>query len=484
MADEISELMKIEMEGTVYLVKGGIESVKMLARFLKWSYEHALKSSLKNERTMVGIDKLSKLQTDGKGQSVVMNVPKEYFNELITAAQEKGLHFASLIDFDKTDGVIPLYIPAGEVPIYTALNAIVQQKTLDAQNKDITDTEKELADAKKQFDAAPEDSAEKEEAARKIALLNEKLEEQNKNAADIKANMQNSTMSLEEYLTEAKRSEFAKDPEKAFAELEKGVEISKDFTADVAFKTIRDPKNIPNGGKSFIVPAKGGSTIKRVFSTDPVTNTCSSNFEVKAKDGTILTLTDNPNIKTDGKTIFAKENLTEFLKAAGIDSKMFRVDFTQAIHEAYKKFHNNVEIPSETKVLNVSPTVAQILKEESAEKNVTIKFNSLYSGKDAEGKLKIPYVFVNKETDEATLCLKEGKIELPKAALVHLQKSDNFAIDGIVNVALNKDDVFSLKKENGEAVNISGKEIKELAAKSLQKEKTQTVTAAKTVTHK
>lgn len=480
MADEISELMKIEMEGTVYLVKGGIEAVKMLARFLKWSYEHALKSSLKNERSMAGIDKLSKLQTDGKGQSVVLNVPKEYYNELIAAATKKGLHFATLIDFDKTDGVIPLYIPAGEVPIYTALNAIVQQKALDAQNKDISDTEKELVEAKKQFDAAPEGSTEKEEAARKIALLNEKLEEQNKDAADIETNMQNSTMSLEEYLAEAKHSEFAKDPEKAFAELEKGVEISKDFTVEEAFKTIRDPKNIPSAGKSYIVPMKGGATITRIYSTDSATNTCSSSFEVKTKDGTILTLTDNPHVKPDGKSIFAKEDVTKFLKAAGIDSKTFRVDFNQTTHEAYKKFHNNVEIPSETKVLESSPTVAQILKEESAEKTIIIKFNSLNSGKDKDGKLKIPYVLVDKEKDEATLCLEEGKIELPKAALIHLQKSDNFASDGIVNVTINKNDVFSLKKENGESVNITGKEIKELANKSLSKGKAQTATATAT----
>lgn len=454
--DETDALIKFEMDGMVYFVKGGVEVAKLLKEFIKWSHNKAILSGIKSERSMKGIDELSKRQTDGKGQSVVINVLKEYAKEFIEDAEKRGLHYATLIDFDQTDDMIPFYIPAGEVSQYQAMNVVYQQRALNNKKDDIGQTEEQLKNAKKEFDAAPEGSVEKEKTAHRVALLEEKLDEQRQNADSKAKNMEKSgVIPLDAYFAQAKNSIWVKDPEKAFAELVKGADISKDFDKSEAFKSIRDPKNIPSE-KCYIVPLKGEhSTIMRTFTTD-ADNICYSRFEAKAKDGTILTMTDDPAVKTDGKILFAKDQLDEFLNTAGIQSDKFRVDVDGASHLAYKKWHNNTPLASESKpeAQKLSPRLKQLVDTAQAKASaggveIVVGINT----KDDS------FVMADEKGD-VVIKTKEGEIVLGKD--VKPLKIDSSRGETKFLFNLKREDTFSFKKSNGETTKITANEIKSI----------------------
>ena len=232
-------------------------------------------------------------------------------------------------------------------------------------------------------------------------------------------------MSLTDYLKTAKGTEFEKNPEKAIAELEKGVEIGPKLTAKECLQPIRDKSYMPNTALMFYLPDTG-SIITREFFEDKDTGLMYSNYSFKTKDGEIHRYTDH-NLTNEKWNEEILPNLMD--KASlieGTDCRMF--DQLDKLH-AYLRYHDQVRPESEVRIEKAikegQPVFSSAETEHEVNYAVTQKMKGLVSAKVENEKITI-------SVDPNQLVRQGGKLSLrlDGGNTFLISKTDNERVEG------------------------------------------------------
>lgn len=475
--DEMGEIMKLEMDGIVLMGKFSVLFARQLMALFKWSQKKIIENPRSNEVSIKRIYQMCASQ--GKGQPVVMQLPKEYLEEILAQAEEKGLHYATMIDLDVTDGCIPILITPEESIVWKQINDIYLSKVENAQSEAVDDTQALIDAAKAEAAQYPADSKERLAAMQKIEDL-ETLQKEQQEVLDYTKGMHetNGETTLAQYFASAKNTDFARDPEMAVAEFEKGVPLSKHFDAAGAFSRVYDTKNFP-GDIVYISAAGCDTAFQRTFLKDE-NGIGYSEFSFKNKNGDIIRLNQSMNAEQAKEAgCFGKDQLNEYLKACGVSpSAVFRVDVGTEAYQTYKKYHNNVEIEKTPE--NLSPHQRRILESENREaarngdtfvvdiatvlKHETAASKDvpfLIADRDEEGMLELSIVIPNgPNAGEVKL---DGTQYTEQEIRGKMRKTKDFSDDGHVNLHINKNDSFILATNNGKNIKLTADELRVMA---------------------
>lgn len=347
MADEIAQVCELEIRGITLVVKGTVEAAQMVLRMMRALINYSEKISEKYKEKVLQdpgrkeIHEIMKLSEGGPAS--VLEIRSTMLEEVIQIASKKGMHFAMLTDFNPNDGKTPIFVPAQETAIWGAILKTVAERTIVEDEKVVAGYRTQIAEEKeKLLHAKPE---EREHIETRIENFTQAQEEAQRwvdydesiiNADDV-------TMSFQEYLKQAKGTDFETNPEKAMAEMEKGVEIGKKFTAKECLQPIRDKGFIPDTKIMFYVPDMG-ATITRSFKVDADTGLVYSDYALKTKDGEIHRFSDHNMTREKWNTntlpqLLDKAQLLEESECRAFDSKEKL--------EAYLTYHNNVKPQSQ-----------------------------------------------------------------------------------------------------------------------------------------
>lgn len=373
MADEIAQVCQLEVEGVKFVFNGTLTVAQLLMRMIKellkdgwqvskWGIEKIGDARLNHAGEHTKLKDIFKMS---EGAPATMEIREEVMTEVLKQAEKKGLHFARLIDFKPGDGISYIMVPAQEAPAFaTIIKALTQEQLIKDKaavaehNKNIDETDEKLSNAKEKVATGltPEQRAGLEKQMAEIDKMNVKLENF-KQARDEAAkwveydekvlNSENLAMTLEDYLKLAEGTEFAVNPERAMAELEKGVEIGPQYSLKEALQPVRDKGSIPATNFSFYMPDIG-AIISREFKVDAETGLVYSNYALKTDKGEVFQFTDRDKTAQQ----WNEKSLPEMLdKAGALEGTKCRVFDTMENATAYKKYHNNVVPESEKRII-------------------------------------------------------------------------------------------------------------------------------------
>lgn len=255
MADDIAQVVQIEMQGMTMAIKGTVQVAEWFMQAIKalMNYrgekkeEKAEKKKKKQERRLEkagekrGIADIMKL-SENIGVPQVVNVPEEHLQEFLELSTKNGARFCQLVDLDATDGKKPIFFPPQDLIIADNILKNFDEKDRMKLEQDKDKIEKEITELmEKSYDAA---ESEKVELGNRIDILNDEVVEIVDMRNDILQG--NAMISFEEYLLLAKGTEFEKDPDKAISELEQGVELGKSLSISTCLQPIRYIGKIDN----------------------------------------------------------------------------------------------------------------------------------------------------------------------------------------------------------------------------------------------
>lgn len=430
MADEIAQVCQMEIEGIKMVFKGSLEVAQLLMRMIR-GIINASKKGIDNygqrQLELPGKKEIHEImQLSKSGPPQIINIPEDMVEEILKEGSEKGLHFAFITDMDPNDKMVPIAFTAEEAPIWAAILKTKMSQKLDEDIDVVKSYEERIAEEKEKL-LSISDPNEKQLIETKIENL-----EQAKREADqlVKAdeeivNNENIGMSLTDYLKTAKGTEFEKNPEKAIAELEKGVEIGPKLTAKECLQPIRDKSYMPNTALMFYLPDTG-SIITREFFEDKDTGLMYSNYSFKTKDGEIHRYTDH-NLTNEKWNEEILPNLMD--KASlieGTDCRMF--DQLDKLH-AYLRYHDQVRPESEVRIEKAikegQPVFSSAETEHEVNYAVTQKMKGLVSAKVENEKITI-------SVDPNQLVRQGGKLSLrlDGGNTFLISKTDNERVEG------------------------------------------------------
>ena len=385
MADEITQVIELETKIGTILINGTLKIAQMIGRMINalfdWSEKKAGNKSIGN------IIKLS------EGPPVVLHVRNINQAKILEAAKKQGLHFAELPDYDPSDGLYPIFVPAQEAPMWNEIIKLyaTQQLEKDVEQKKVYETEIAEETEKMQNAKTPEGKANfetrienykqaQDEIQRWIDYENGVLDKDDASLA------QNDIVS---YLKEFKGTDFEKHPERAMAEYEKGVEIGRKFTIKDCLQPVRDKSYIPDSSVMFYIPDVGAS-VTRTYHIDKETGLVYSNYKFKTKDGEIHTYSDH-------NMTAAKWNASELPelmdKANLLENTECRLFDTKEKLEAYLRYHNNVksqaEINVEQRIANKEPVFSSAEAQKEVEHAYSEHKKGVASASIVDDKIKI-----------------------------------------------------------------------------------------------
>ena len=342
MADEIAQVIELEVRGIALMVKGTVEAAQLVLRMMRAiiNYGHEKIEQGKDKKLHKAEEKsvseIMKLSEGGPAQA--LEIREAVAEEVFRIATEKGMHYARTTDFISNDGKLPIFIPAQEAAVWGTIIKAVTQKLLIEDEKIVAGYDRKIAEEKeKLLNASPE---EREKIETLIENYTHARDEADKWVAyDEKVvNGDDITMSFQEYLKQSKGTEFEKNPEKAMAELEKGVEIGQKFSAKECFQPIRDKGYMPKTNIMFYVPDIG-SVVTRTFKIDQETGLVYSNYGLKTKSGEIFQFSDHNVTSAKWNEKFLPELLDKAELLEGTECRAF--DSKEKLG-AYLTYHNNV----------------------------------------------------------------------------------------------------------------------------------------------
>lgn len=429
MADEIAQVCQMEIEGIKMVFKGSLEVAQLLMRMIRSIIDFSKKQHEKkkeNELLLPGEKELKDIIKLSSGPPQIMKIPESMVQEILEEGSKKGLHFSYIIDFEPNDGMIPVVFTAEEASLWAAILNAKSSRRLEEEVEKVKDYETKISEEKEKLHNAstPE---EKEEIKTRLENLEQARDEAAKHFADIEelSKQENIGMSLTDYLKTAKGTEFEKNPEKAIAELEKGVEIGPKLTAKECLQPIRDKSYMPNTALMFYLPDTG-SIITREFFEDKDTGLMYSNYSFKTKDGEIHRYTDH-NLTNEKWNEEILPNLMD--KASlieGTDCRMF--DQLDKLH-AYLRYHDQVRPESEVRIEKAikegQPVFSSAETEHEVNYAVTQKMKGLVSAKVENEKITI-------SVDPNQLVRQGGKLSLrlDGGNTFLISKTDNERVEG------------------------------------------------------
>ena len=138
MADEIAQVLAMEVDNVKLVFKASLEVAEFLARALR-----ALIRSSK-EGIEKGKEKKADKDLHSAGEKEIKDIFKlsegnppqaleiraEDLLKVLDLAKEKGLHYAKAIDFIPNDGLTPILVPAQEAVVWSQIYKAVAGKRL------------------------------------------------------------------------------------------------------------------------------------------------------------------------------------------------------------------------------------------------------------------------------------------------------------------------------------------------------------------
>lgn len=439
MADEIAQVCQMEIEGIKMVFKGTLETAQILMRMIRSIIEFSKKQFEKrNEKQLLlpGEKDLKDIIKLSSGPPQILKIPESLVQDILEEGSKKGLHFSYIIDFDPNDGMVPIVFTAEEASIWAAIINAKTSVKLEEDTEKIKDYDTKISEEKEKMHNAktPE---EREAIKTRLENLEQAREEAAKSLADTEelCKQENMGMSLTDYLKSAKGTEFEKNPEKAIAELEKGVEIGPQITAKECLQPIRDKSYMPNTALMFYLPDTG-SIITREFFEDKETGLMYSNYSFKTQDGEIHRYTDH-NLTSEKwnqeilPNLMDKANLIE-----GTDCRMF--DKLDKLH-AYLQYHNQVRPESEIRIEKAikegQPVFSSAETEQEVNHAISQKMKGLVSARVENERITI-------SVDPNQLVRQGGKLSL------RLDGGNTFLISGMDNERIEGGKaVFEIEKD-------------------------------------
>lgn len=338
MADDVSQVIQMEVEGCKFVLTGTFKMCMWLAQAIK-SLLSAGKMKIyerKGEHPLKHIFKLSEPEAP-----VGIEVPTKFKEEFFKECASKGLHYHVSVDFNLKDGMTPIMVPAKEAGVFAQLaNAYMKKKIaedeakLSKHDKNIGEIEEKLLSAK------PEEKLYLQVQLENIKQARNELVAVVKNFTT-KVDEKSYVKTFAQYLEEAKGTEFENDPEKAIAENEHGVPIIRAEDSVDCFQPVRDDNNVPETSTHYIFPEKGVTVCREYHLEKDIVY---SEYKFKTESGENYSFSDKNMTKEQWNRnvlpkIFELTGITE-----GMKCKVFQ---SEKELQAYVKFHNKTVPKSE-----------------------------------------------------------------------------------------------------------------------------------------
>lgn len=351
MADEIAQVCELEIQGVKMVIKATVEVAAFMARAIKAMFnqgvktkekidDHKLNEPGKKER----ISDIFKLSEGGLPQ--VIEIRETDVNEVVRLATEKGLHYGECIDFIPNDGLVPLIIPAQEAAIWGQIYKAIASMRMDEDKQSVSGYDKQIAEEQeKLFNCT--DAKEKENLETKLENLKQAKGEAQQwvNYDESVVSGEKCAKSFQEFLKDAKDTDFEKNPEVAMTEYNKGVEVGAKFSIKESCQPIRDKSNMPTSKVMFYVPDIG-AIITREFKLDDL-GLVYSNYSVKTQNGEIFTCSDK-DMTTEA---WNSTELPKLMDKAGVlENTQCRAFKTEERLQAYLKYHSKIKSPAEENI--------------------------------------------------------------------------------------------------------------------------------------
>lgn len=310
MADEIAQVMSIEMEGIKFAVKGFLEVGSYALRLLR-----ALLNSARNkfENRSGNRKDYKKIIELSDGPIQIFNIRETEWEKVEKEAKKLGLYWCKCVDFVPGDGLKPIAVPAQFASAFAALQKSVAESSLVEDKKEMSEIEQQINECKEKLLA--------EQDPEKIHQLEVKIENLTQSQKEKQAWVDYNNgvisgeikpMSLPEYLAQAKGTEFEKNPEAAVELYDKGVDIGEKKSAKELFQPIRSSDSIPKDSITFYDP-KNEITVDRNFKMDD-DGIVFSEYSFKTKNGELVAFSDKNMTKHEWNNTI----LPKLLDKAGI----------------------------------------------------------------------------------------------------------------------------------------------------------------------
>ena len=348
MADEVTQAVMFEMQGARYLITGStrfvaesIRAIRAIAHFVHGRYINA-----------PGKSSWSKIQQASEGNAMVVEIPKEMFDEMIDNpfrtgdakisrfnefVRRKKLRYCEMPDLNTEDDYIPVGIVSQDISAWQEVMKQYMTLRIKKQEEKNKEYDKRIAVAKEKLLAAK--TPEEKEAIQKEldALIQAKKENKDLLDESKEMNSKHNTLTFEEYLKQGKGTHFEKDPELGVKEAET-CGVIHEFKPSECMIPIRDADLIPDGEEIFYSQKDEKNrllTVRRHFEKDE-NGLAYSTYQVKSPDGsTVHEFCDK------GYTAEAwKSQIAAILKDAGMQADAPTVTMTS--RERFEEYRRGV----------------------------------------------------------------------------------------------------------------------------------------------
>lgn len=355
MADEIAQVLVMEVDGVKLVFKASLEVAEFLARALRALIRSSKESVEKGKEKKADKDLHSagekeiadifKLSEGNPPQS--LDIREVDYNQVVKLAKDKGLHFATAIDFIPNDGLKPIMVPAQEAVVWSQIYKAVAGMRLEEDKKVVSGYDKHISEEMEKLLNCKSDE-EREHTETRIENLQQAKSEAAKwvDYGEEVTNKENSTMTIQDYIRQSEGTDFEKSPEIAIAEYKKGVEIGAKIGAKESLQPIRDKNYIPESKYMFYVP-ETGAIITRNFGLDSETGVAYSNYAVKTNNGEIYRCSD----KGMTKDKWNRTELPKLMDKAGVlEETECRAFNTEEKLKAYLEYHGKIKSPAQENI--------------------------------------------------------------------------------------------------------------------------------------
>ena len=462
MADEIAQVLAMEVDGVKLVFKATLEVAEFLARALralirsgKESVEKGKEKKTDKDLHSAGkkdIGDIFKLSEGNPPQA--LDIRAVDYDTVVRLAKEKGLHYAPCIDFIPNDGLKPIMVPAQEAVVWSQIYKVVAGQRLEDDKKVVSGYDRQVNEETEKLLNCRSDE-EREQIDTKIENLQQAKSEAAKWVAygeDV-AEKDNATMTIQDYIRQSEGTDFEISPEIAVAEYKKGVELGAKISAKESLQPIRDRNYIPESKYMFYVPDTG-AIITRTFGIDSSTGVAYSNYALKTKDGEIYRCSG----KDMTKDKWNRTELPKLMDKAGVlEETECRAFNTEEKLKAYLTYHGKIKSPAQEDIEKRLSEGKEVFR--SAEEKREI-LNVLSEQKKGFASANIRNEDVELICDPKTLFLQNGRLCMRLSAdeMITFAKisGERMTDNGMARFCINdKSNAMLIKKNNGGKMQIS-----------------------------
>lgn len=471
MADEIAQVVQMEIQGVTMVFKGTLQAIQFLARALKAMlnsgkdvYDKHNEKKLNKAGNKENFKDILKLCDGAPPQA--LNVRSEDFEEVIRLAFKQGLHYHVATDFIPNDGMVPILITPQEAPLWGQIYKAVASTRLDEDKKNVSGYDKLIAEEKEKLNGL-KDPKEIVKIQSKIENLEQAKQEAAKwvDYGEDVLNKDDVTMSFQEYLMGAKGTDFEKNPELAMAENEKGVEIGCSFSAKESLQPIRDKSLMPDTKLMFYVP-EIGAIVTREFRQDEQTKLVYSNYAVKTQEGEVFRCSDRDITKDK----WNESVLPQLLDKAGmLEGTECRAFDSEEKLKSFATYHNKITSPAQKNIEKAISEGKEVFSSAEAKDEV---INLVSEQSKGFASANVTGTQIEIVCNPEMLVREQGKLKLnlsdDESIVFSRIDNEGLAPNGMVKFSINDESKSTFVKKNERA--ITGIEISPLEAQSKIKE--------------